>query len=306
MMKVMNRNNKKGFTLIELIVVISILAILSAILIPSIGNYINNAKMSVAKDNVRAVLSVCNIITTRSNIGEDIELNINSIYSESGIVVELGLVPVDNSIVVKIENNNIQNIWSMKGGQLASWSRENGWINDDEISIPEITATDNQYFIFNKDLQRITGYKIEGGINVIIPSEIDGKDVLSIGHAAFMDIDMDSVILPNTLTNIQVNAFHTNNLSSIIIPDSVTLINHNAFLNNNLTTVIIPENVKIIGDSAFSGNSLTSVTIYSRTTTFGTYAFAFQNNSQKLIIYGYSGSTAETYASQRGYVFIPI
>jgi type IV pilus assembly protein PilA len=38
--------NKKGFTLIELIVVIAIIAILAAILIPALLNYINAAEVS--------------------------------------------------------------------------------------------------------------------------------------------------------------------------------------------------------------------------------------------------------------------
>ena len=43
---------KKGFTLIELIVVIAILAILAAILIPSLTNYL--AKATQAKDQANA------------------------------------------------------------------------------------------------------------------------------------------------------------------------------------------------------------------------------------------------------------
>lgn len=46
---------KKGFTLIELIVVIAILAILAAILIPSLTNYINQAEKSKNLANARAV-----------------------------------------------------------------------------------------------------------------------------------------------------------------------------------------------------------------------------------------------------------
>lgn len=45
---------KKGFTLIELIVVIAILAILAAILIPSITNYISKAEVARDQANVRS------------------------------------------------------------------------------------------------------------------------------------------------------------------------------------------------------------------------------------------------------------
>lgn len=45
---------KKGFTLIELIVVIAILAILAAILIPSLVNYLNEAKYAKGQANTRS------------------------------------------------------------------------------------------------------------------------------------------------------------------------------------------------------------------------------------------------------------
>jgi type IV pilus assembly protein PilA len=48
---------KKGFTLIELIVVIAILAILAAILIPSLTNYITQATLARDNANSRAVYS---------------------------------------------------------------------------------------------------------------------------------------------------------------------------------------------------------------------------------------------------------
>lgn len=48
---------KKGFTLIELIVVIAILAILAAILIPSLTNYISQANVAKDKANARALYS---------------------------------------------------------------------------------------------------------------------------------------------------------------------------------------------------------------------------------------------------------
>lgn len=59
MLKFLNRsrNKKRGFTLIELIVVIAILAVLAAILVPSMLNVLEDSKQSVANANARAVYS---------------------------------------------------------------------------------------------------------------------------------------------------------------------------------------------------------------------------------------------------------
>lgn len=51
------KSNKKGFTLVELIVVISILAVLALILVPSIIGYTAKAKDAVGKANAKSCYS---------------------------------------------------------------------------------------------------------------------------------------------------------------------------------------------------------------------------------------------------------
>ena len=44
----MKRNNKKGFTIVELVIVIAVIAILAGVMIPTFGNIIENANKSNA------------------------------------------------------------------------------------------------------------------------------------------------------------------------------------------------------------------------------------------------------------------
>lgn len=74
------KNKKKGFTLIELVVVMAIIAILSAAFIPRFGNYITQAKkvsiLNEAKSIVTAYESVKYKSTTKNEnetIGSDLQ-----------------------------------------------------------------------------------------------------------------------------------------------------------------------------------------------------------------------------------------
>ncbi|CCY03840.1 prepilin-type cleavage/methylation N-terminal domain protein [Faecalibacterium sp. CAG:1138] len=51
----MKKSNKKGFTLVELIVVIAIMAILAAVLVPTVTNKIKDANSSAAKSDCQTL-----------------------------------------------------------------------------------------------------------------------------------------------------------------------------------------------------------------------------------------------------------
>ena len=49
----MKKSNKKGFTIVELVIVIAVIAILAAVLIPTFSNVVANAKKSAAMQGAR-------------------------------------------------------------------------------------------------------------------------------------------------------------------------------------------------------------------------------------------------------------
>ena len=119
----------------------------------------------------------------------------------------------------------------------------------------------------------ITKYINNDILDVVIPSDINGKKVVAIGNDAFRNLGLTNIVIPNSITNIGISAFRQNKLTSVTIPDSVTSIGDYAFKNNQLTSVTIPDSVTSIGDYAFKNNQLTSVTIPDSVTSIGDYAF---------------------------------
>ncbi len=121
--------------------------------------------------------------------------------------------------------------------------------------------TPEEYFTFDSTTGTITDYDIAGGLDVVIPSTIDGIAVEHIGIDTFLKKYLTSVIIPYGVLSIAPCAFRKNLFTSVTIPDSVTSIEHRAFRNNLFTSVTIGNSVTSISYEVFADNALSSVTI---------------------------------------------
>ncbi len=75
--------NKKGFTLIEMLVVIAIIAILVAIVIPVVGNANEKAKEAKDAANIRSAISECNIAILTGEAPESAKITFNADKTEA-------------------------------------------------------------------------------------------------------------------------------------------------------------------------------------------------------------------------------
>lgn len=78
MLKRMKQNKKKGFTLVELIVVLVILAILAALLIPALTGYINKAReKQIIAETRQAVMAAQTLVDeeyTKKAVGTSVSV----------------------------------------------------------------------------------------------------------------------------------------------------------------------------------------------------------------------------------------
>ena len=143
----------------------------------------------------------------------------------------------------------------VKDGLTLTEAITNGYIPASDYETAGLKVTNGSNVV-------ITGYNTEGGLDVVIPSIIDGKTVVAIAIGAFKDKEIKSVVIPNSVTNIGDTAFSGNQLTSIVIPSSVTYIGHMAFAYNQINEITFPTTAITIYDRTFYGNPITNSGTY--------------------------------------------
>lgn len=85
------KKNVKGFTLIELIVVIAIIGVLAAILVPSMIGYVRKSKQTAANNNARTIFQTLNMSALELD-ERGISMGVNGDFklSEGGVAGDKG------------------------------------------------------------------------------------------------------------------------------------------------------------------------------------------------------------------------
>lgn len=315
--------NKKGFTLVEVISVIIILAVLILILYPTVNKLILASKENVKTRNIEAYIKageeyyVSALVDPdkKQMLGKNIidQLNIQNSDAKGEVIVDfngdvsLALV-IDDKCYIKKDSDEVT-------------------ISDNTnacmITIP-VTPPDScfsyedieggvrilSYLCGNTYKEYAQGHYVfntDGEFTEItLPENLGGKKVVSVASYAFSNkglngsgYDMErksginKLYIPYSL-KIEDYAFYQGDLETVILSDDIVDIGNYAFLGNHITNMNIPSKLVNIPAGLFSTNSLTSIKIPNNIISIG--ANAFQNNQIETVIFDNKLESIELYA----------
>lgn len=131
----------------------------------------------------------------------------------------------------------------------------------------------------------ITNY-IGTDLEIVVPSEINGRPVTVIGEEAFAEYDMKRITLPDSVVKIEGYAFcNCVCLTSVSLSDNLEIIDDGAFSGCVvLEDIKFPRSLKKINGYAFYRNGFKEVTLPKTLEFLGAHSFARCDNLTSLVI----------------------
>ncbi len=130
-----------------------------------------------------------------------------------------------------------------------------------QAEVSEVKEADASDFTYDEEDGKIVLTSYKGtATDIIIPSQIDGKDVYAIGDSCFGNGDVISVKCPDTLVEIREKAFiNCSELKNVELNDGLVSLGEGAFMTTGIESISVPDSVESVGEMVFSGTELKEV-----------------------------------------------
>ncbi len=268
----MKLTNKKGFTIVELVIVIAVVAILAAVLIPTFANLINKANISADQQliaNINKALSTDEILNSKPETLSTVK---NALV-ENGIKADVEATAKDMIFVYDYASNRVLYVnestkectypkaeagaydntkqWMRLNPKYVSFSNANSaeWnstflptyqLSDNITLTADVVIQANQYGNYHLDLN---GYTISGEHSLTLKSDYAGYVLFSNGT---MDVANYIVEMPNA------HVVHDSSLIVDATNSTITTSSTSYVLSGSLeveSTLTISGTTKLVKDS---------------------------------------------------------
>ena len=296
-------NNKKGFTLVELLAVIVIMAILLMIAIPSISSIIYDSRSKLyVQDASTYVTAAKQLVTDQTFTIDDYDttyyIHINNLTDQSKIRSPFSEW-LDAYVVVTLNEDGTKDYYWISCDK-AGWKidlKEDKLLNQKDVYNGKKYVNNRQpingrskIVIIDKD-----GYLTETTPRLGI-TEDEAKECFSFRNTSDTEAELTyynkdcgtDVVIPamigdREVTSIYQYTFREMGITSVYLPDTIKTIGMEAFKNNSIETLHIPSSVTNIGSFSFQNNNLKVLIIDEGVKVIGPNAFQFNQLTEAVI-----------------------
>ncbi len=236
-------NTNKGFTIIELIVVIAILAILAAIISPQAFEFIERGRIAADQTTVRTLNNLTALYRITAPSSDPFKDTSKTNSELIAVLVDGGFLT--SSVESQTKNTTFE--WLIEDEQ---------WYLMFEDSFYVIGSLNDGLYMDTRGNGELLGPYTGSSKDIVIPKTLNNETIKAVWQDSFRGSNLVAVHFPNDseITVIGRRAFRENQLTEVTLPGSLTMIGDHAFrLNPNLKKVTIGDDVTI-GDAAFGFN----------------------------------------------------
>ena len=296
-------NNKKGFTLVELLAVIVIMAILLRITIPSISSIIYDSRSILyVQDASTYVTAAKQLVTDQTFTIDDYDttyyIHINNLTDQSKIRSPFSEW-LDAYVVVTLNEDGTKDYYWVSCDK-AGWKidlKEDKLLNQKDVYNGKKYVNNRQPINGRSKIVIIdkNGYLTETTPRLGI-TEDEAKECFSFRNTSDTEAELTyynkdcgtDVVIPamiddRKVTSVYQYTFREMGITSIYLPDTIKTIGEEAFKNNNIETLHIPSSVEKLDTWAFANNKIKSLSIDEGIKTIGPRAFQYNELTEAVI-----------------------
>ena len=232
----MRNTNKKGFTIVELVVVVAVIAILAAVLIPTFSGVIAKAKLSADQKAVSTMNTAIAMEGAETLEEAMAALEKHNINAKNLIPVSAGYSFFWNDEINKIELKKAEEITE----DIAESVKQIGIAVKTAASLEEAVADGIKYIKIEENIKVDSAITVKAGESVIVDlneKTVDVAESDTINHKHYYAFDVKGEL---TLKNGTINArgVQTYAGANLVIEDGVTI---NAIDNDGGATIFVRE-----------------------------------------------------------------